>query len=43
MSRGIKRVFEIDKEIVCYNTREELLDKIKYYLKFPEKEKNTNS
>lgn len=33
----LKEYYKIDKEIVCYDTREELLDKIKYYLKFPAK------
>ena len=29
----IKEYYEIDKEIICYDTKEELVDKIKYYLK----------
>jgi len=29
----LKEYYEIDKEIVCYNTKEELLEKIRYYLK----------
>jgi spore maturation protein CgeB len=27
--------YEIDKEIVCYDTKEELVDKVKYYLAHP--------
>ncbi len=29
--------YDIDKEIVCYDTKEELLDKVKYYLAHPNK------
>lgn len=32
----LKEYYEIDKEIVCYDTKEELLEKIRYYLKHPD-------
>ena len=32
----LKEYYEIDEEIVCYDTREELLEKIRYYLKHPD-------
>ncbi len=32
----IMEYYEVDKEIVCYETKEELLDKVKYYLKNPQ-------
>lgn len=32
----LKDYYKIDKEIVCYDTKEELMEKVKYYLKNPE-------
>lgn len=32
----LKDYYEVDKEIVCYDTKEELLEKIRYYLKHPD-------
>ena len=32
LQEELKEYYEIDKEIICYDTKEELLDKIKYYL-----------
>jgi len=32
----LKEYYEVDKEIVCYDTKEELLEKIRYYLKHPD-------
>jgi len=32
----LKEYYEIDKEIICYDTKEELLEKIRYYLTHPE-------
>ena len=32
----LKEYYEIDKEIVCYDTKGELLEKIRYYLKHPD-------
>lgn len=32
----LKEYYEIDNEIVCYDTKEELLEKIRYYLKHPD-------
>jgi spore maturation protein CgeB len=32
----LSELFEIDKEIVCYKDKQELKEKIKYYLKYPD-------
>lgn len=29
---GVEEFFELDKEIVCFDTKEEMLDNIRYYL-----------
>jgi spore maturation protein CgeB len=33
----IETFYDIDREIVCYRTKEELLDKIRFYLRHPTK------
>lgn len=35
--KELEEFFEIDKEIVCYHNKEDLVDKIKYYLKHDSK------
>ena len=36
--KELKEYYEIDKEIVCYDTKKELLEKIRYYLKHQDKD-----